>query len=280
MPLAGQVCLADQQKIERALGMSGAAPSEYCFANIFLFRGRHAYRIVDDPMPHLRGTTYDGAIHALPLVPIDDAVLAAFAGSGIDCIYPLSLELRDRPLPDGWRSEFVAADSDYWYDGEAMAQMCFAKARRAEGLAFAAEFQPRFECWSTAAAGDALAVLDGWLTDVGRAIGDTDYDECREAISLAEELGLDGALVRTGQGVAAAFLLASRRDDGVKVIHFAKGRRAFSGAYPWLFAGYAEQSGAQMLNFEQDLGNPGLAQSKRSYLPIEQRRKWRLIAPV
>ena len=275
---SGRVCLADRARIEHALGMRGPVPSEYCFANIYLFRERHTYRFVADPMPHLRGTTYDGAIHALPLIPLDASALADLAQSGIDCIYPLSAKMPDGLVPTGWRQEFVEADSDYWYDGAAMAQMRFTKPRRAEGLAFTAEFQPRFERWSAAAAADAHAVLEGWLDDVGRNAGDTDFDECREAVSLAGELGLEGALVRTAHGQAAAFLLASRREDGVRVIHFAKGRRVYSGAYPWLFANYAKASGARLLNFEQDLGNPGLAQSKRSYRPVKLRKKWRLVA--
>jgi len=274
------VRLADKARIDRALGLAGLVPSEYCFANIYLFRGRHAYRIMDDPLPHLRGITYDGAIHALPLIPLDEFVLADFARSGIECIYPFSSEPPDSLMHSGWRRESVLADSDYWYDGAAMAQMRFAKARRAHGLAFAAEYKPNFELWSAAAAIEANAVLEGWLDDVGRAVGDTDFDECSEAISLVSELGLEGAMARTSEGHAVAFLLASRREDGVRVIHFAKGRRAYSGAYPWLFANYAMESGAKLLNFEQDLGKPGLAQSKRSYLPIEQRKKWRLIPPA
>jgi uncharacterized protein len=276
---ARQVCLADRERIERALGLGGVVPSEYCFANIYLFRERHNYRFMEGPVPHLRGTTYDGATHALPLIPLDATALAELAQSGIDCIYPLSLKPPDGLVLSGWRREFVEADSDYWYDGAAMAEMRFTKARRAEGLAFAAEFHPRYEPWSAALSVEASAALEGWLADVGRAVGDTDFDECREAISLVSELGLEGALVRTGGGEAAAFLLASRRDDGVRVIHFAKGRRSYSGAYPWLFAHYARESGAKLLNFEQDLGNPGLAQSKRSYRPIELRKKWRLVAP-
>ena len=276
---AGQVSLTDKPRIEHALGNQGLMPSEYCFANIYLFRGRHGYRLIDESMPHLRGTTYDGAIHALPLAPLDAPAMASLLQSGIDCIYPLSSEPSDRLIQAGWRREFVQADSDYWYDGAAMAQMRFAKGRRAQGLAFAAEFQPSFEGWNDAAVAEAHAVLEGWLDDVGRDIAATDYGECREAISLVGELGLEGGLVRTGQGEAVAFLLASRRADGIRVIHFAKGRRAYSGAYPWLFANYAQVSEARLLNFEQDLGNPGLAQSKRAYLPIEQRKKWRLVAP-
>jgi uncharacterized protein len=275
----GRVSLADKARIERVLGTPGLVPSEYCFANIYLFRERHAYRIMEDPTPHLRGTTYDGAIHALPLAPLDAAAMTDLAQSGIDCIYPLSSEPPGSLMQSGWQRGFVQADSDYWYDGAAMAQMRFTKGRRAQGLAFAAEFQPIFEWWSDATVADGLAVLEGWLGDVGRDIADTDFGECLEAISLVGDLGLEGALVRTAQGDAAAFLLASQRDDGVRVIHFAKGRRAYSGAYPWLFAEYARESGAKLLNFEQDLGNPGLAQSKRSYRPIEQRKKWRLVAP-
>lgn len=264
--------------IERVLGRAGEAPSEYCFANLFLFRERHAYRLCADPVPHIRGRTYDGKVHALPLAPVDRPTLDALQRSGIDCLYPLGTE-PSALVGNGWTTGWREADSDYCYDGAAMATLRFAKARRGQALHFARDSTPCFESWTDEVAAAARQVLDGWLADVGRVAQDTDYAECVKALAAAPLLGLEGGLVRTGSGEPVAFLLASVRDDRTRVVHFAKGRRNHSGAYPWMFAHYAEMTGAAMLNFEQDLGNPGLAQSKRAYLPTERRRKWRLNAP-
>ncbi len=266
--------------IEQALGLHGVAPSEHCFANLFLFRQRHAYRLCSDPLPYLRGVTYDGAIHALPLVPIDVQVLAAFADAKVDCLYPLGSKAENWPLPAGWARSYVEADSDYWFDGRAMAQMRFAKARRAEGIAFEKQHEPVFKPWDDSCADMARGVLAGWLTDVGRPASDTDHAECSEAIALTGALRLRGGIVLARGDTPAAFMLASRREDGVDVVHFAKGRRAMTGAYPWMFARFAAANASRLLNFEQDLGNAGLAQSKRAYRPVERRCKWRLIPPT
>jgi len=64
--------------------------------------------------------------------------------------------------------------------------------------------------------------------------------------------------------------------DGSRIVHYAKGRRAYAGAYPWMFAHYAAQAGVARINFEQDLGKPGFAQAKRAFAPAAKLRKFRL----
>lgn len=269
--------LDDRAAIEALLGTDGQAPSEYCFANLYLFQKRHQYRLLEDPVPYLSGITYDGVHHAMPLVPFDADLIKALEASGIACIYPLGPQASQLPVSPSWQWHHVDADSDYWFDAAAMADMRFSKDRRHVARAFAAEHQPSFETWRPSIAPEALEVLDGWFADVSRSAEATDLAECREAIRLAAALGLEGGLVRTKTGVPVAFLLASPRKNGVYVVHFAKGRRTYPGAYPWMFAHFGGSSGARYLNFEQDLGNPGLAQSKRAYAPIERRPKLRLI---
>ena len=271
--------LEDRALIERALSHGGRAPAEYCFANLFLFRHRHQYRLCDRPFRHVRGVTYDGRRHVLPLESWDADLVSRLPALGVDCLYPLPAEPLSPDVPAGWTRRWVEADSDYWFDGPAMARMAFSKDRRAQAARFAREHAPVFESWGSASGDVARCVLDGWLSDVGRDIEQTDHVECHEAIDLAGRLGLQGGLVRTSAGEAVAFLLASRREGNVHVVHFAKGRRIFSGAYPWMFSRYAALSAARLLNFEQDLGSPGLAQSKRAFAPIERRSKWRLVAP-
>ena len=271
--------LEDRAMIEQALRHGGLAPAEYCFANLFLFRHRHQYRLCDRPFRHVRGVTYDGRRHVLPLESWDADLVSRLPALGVDCLYPLPAEPLSPDVPAGWTRRWVEADSDYWFDGPAMARMAFSKDRRAQAARFAQAHAPVFESWDPTSGDAARRVLDGWLSDVGRDIEQTDHVECHEAIDRAEQLGLQGGLIRTQAGEAVAFLLASRREGDVHVVHFAKGRRAFSGAYPWMFSRYAALTAARLLNFEQDLGSPGLAQSKRAFAPIERKPKWRLVAP-
>jgi hypothetical protein len=275
-PAGRQLEISDRDAIENALGQSGFVPSEYCFANLFLFRHRHRYRICDEPVPHLRGITYDGEAHALPLVGLNGDVADALLASGVTCLYPFAPETEGQGAGLGLSSSFNPADSDYWYDAAELATLAEAGDRRRQAAAFEAAHAPRIEQWSGAAGLAVLDVLHGWLADVGRERDATDFAECEEAIALMQELGLEGRLVRIRNSEPVAFMIASERADGVRVVHFAKGRRAHSNAYPWMFARYASENGARWCNFEQDLGNPGLAQSKRAYGPSEIRPKLRL----
>ena len=269
--------LEDRASLEAGLGDASDAPSEQCFANLFLFRARHRYRLCTEPVPHVRGITYDGQVHALPLGAIDIDGAHALLADGVDCLFPLAEDVARALAADSrFALNSVSADDDYLFDGPAMAALQGAKVRRAQAKRFAASAAPVWLPWKAELAQDALAVLEGWLADVGRSPERTDIAECREAIAHAAEIGLEGGLVRAGDGAPLAFLLASRRRDGERIVHFAKGRRAAEGVYPWMFAHYAAISGAPRLNFEQDLGNPGLAQSKQAYRPVAMRRKWRL----
>jgi hypothetical protein len=277
-PAGGRpLLLSDREQIDRALSSCAEmAPSELSFANLYLFRDRHDYALVAEPVPHVTGTTYDGERHALPLVPVDAAIARALLGAGVDCVYPVGSEGPALAEEAGLGVRHVDADSDYWFDGQQLSSLVKAKQRRAQARSFEAEHAPRFEPWQAGLAGEALQVLDGWLADVGRTAEATDFDACREAIGLADAIGLEGGLVRIASGEPVAFVLASRRGDAVRILHFAKGRRAYSAAYPWMFSTYAQQCGARLFNFEQDLGNPGLAQSKRAYAPIARAPKYRL----
>jgi hypothetical protein len=272
--------LGDRVRIAGILGDIKQAPSEYCFANLYLFRVRHRYRFCEIPVPHVRGLTYDGVTHALPLVPIDAEVARLLIESGVDCLFPMGVGAEALATKLGLVPRAIDADSDYWYDGPTMASLSGAKQRRAQARTYELEYAPYIEEWNASLASDSEAILSGWLADVDRHPDETDVAECAEAIRLAGELGLEGALVRTGAGVPVAFLLASVAGDGARVVHFAKGRRAHSAAYPWLFSQYAARTGATRLNFEQDLGSSGLAQSKRAYAPVARLQKFRFFKPL
>lgn len=248
--------------------------SEYSLANLLLFRERHAYRFHETPVPHVRGTTYDGARHALPLARLDAAQCAALLRE-VDCIAPLADDALALADAFGLRCDWRDADSDYVYDAERLAVLAGAKAKRAQARSFAREHQPEALPLDARTIALAEAVLEGWQEDVGRDDADTDHRECREALKLHDLLGLEG-LVVTVRGAPVAFLLSGPAADRSRIVHFAKGRRAFSAAYPWMFARFAAHVGTDRINFEQDLGKPGFAQAKRAFAPITQLRKYRL----
>lgn len=265
----------DADHIRASLPTGAFSPAEYAFANIWLFRQVHRYRYAEDPIPHIRGLTYDGAIHAMPISAVDGDAADALFADGIDCLYPFGEEGPELGRQLGCEVEYRDADSDYWFCADAMAKLSAAKTRRSQARIYFEQNRPSFESWHAGLAEAAHEILEGWSHDVTRAAEQTDLHECREAIVLADWLGLEGGVVWVGS-TPVAFLLASVSANA-RVVHFAKGRRAHSHAYPWMFATYARQSGALWLNFEQDLGIQGLAQSKRAYRPARIQPKYRLI---
>jgi len=64
-------------------------------------------------------------------------------------------------------------------------------------------------------------------------------------------------------------------------IRFAKGLDAYPGIYPFMFRHFSLEcerhfgQGARWLNFEQDMGNPGMRRSKMSFAPAALLPKWR-----
>jgi hypothetical protein len=270
------VDLADAAHLAALCSSNPFQPSEHLFANLWLFRERHRYRLHEGPVPHLRGVTYDGIVHALPLGRLDRAAATALFADGVQCLFPYGSDGPGEGERLGLQATCLDADSDYWFESAALARLAGAKQRRSQVALYGRQQAPVFESWQATAKEEALAVLEGWAADVGRSPGQTDLSECREAIALAEILQLEGGLVRTAAGECVAFLLASRSGD-TRVVHFAKGRRAHSAAYPFMFSSYAAQCGAAWVNFEQDLGNAGLAQSKRAYAPHHRQPKWRLV---
>lgn len=170
---------------------------------------------------------------------------------------------------------FNRADSDYIYAAASLRVLSGAKVKRAQARAFEASSAPIVVEIGPTNLGMAAAVLDGWLSDVGRATETTDYPECLQALADMSSLGLTGFLVLTGDHPAGFMLVDPDRGEE-HIIHFAKGRRHLSGVYPWMFSWYARNSGAVTLNFEQDLGNPGLAQSKKVLMPAAIRHKYRI----
>ena len=267
--------LGDADRIRAALPGGAFHPAEYAFANLWLFRRVHDYQLLEFPVLHLRGRTYDGKVHALPLSRPDRAEAAAMFETGVDCLYPYGEDGPELAQSLGLDAHFKEADSDYWFRGADMASLSAAKTRRSQARQYEAEHSPVFEEWHAGLAPVALAVLEGWAQDITRPAEETDVAECREAITIAGELGLVGGLVRVGDD-PIAFLLASESGDA-RIVHFAKGRRAHSHAYPWMFSTFAARSEANWINFEQDLGIPGLAQSKRAYGPNNVQPKYRLV---
>lgn len=269
--------LAHRRYLEILLRDLDCPLSEYSFANLFLFRDVHRYRLRRHPIPHLIGTTYDAVSHVMPLVSLQHWSPAELMLVG-QCIYPVTEEVAHAasgvfPMSWYWRDE----DSDYIYDVRRMALLDGAvlKPKKREAEAFMASAQPELMPLGSGNFATAQLVLETWVRQRGRCREVTDYGACQEALSNLDSLGLEGLVVIDRDGEPCGFMVYGRVGGGVAV-HFAKGDRRRPGVYPYMFSQLASSLKPAWLNFEQDLGKPGLRQAKRALDPLRIMKKCRL----
>lgn len=257
-----------------------ATLSDPWFANLYLFRAAHDWRWLRGEWPCIAGRAYDGARLLLPLFPLESAPPAALRAllQGHDAFGPLSEAQWARLDPALFESTASRADADYLYSAERFRRYAGTKLQKKRNLVkqLLAEHAVEAVPYHAGLAVEAAPVLDGWLHDKAKAPGETDDGPCREALALADRLGLDGTLYRI-EGRAAGFVLGESIAPGVVVMRFAKALDAHKGLYPHMFQHYCQsRSGLQWLNFEQDLGAANFRQTKQSYQPVALLAKHRV----
>lgn len=274
--------LEHRSAIEDALARYRPGLSEYSFANLFLFRHAHNYRFREGALPAILGRTYDGEEHVMPLFEWRNHTeeLLAEVRAARAIVYPIAESNLPSLLPAGAVVSWRPDDADYLYATKRMGAYSGSalKAKRRLAELFVESCAPSVAPIEPVDRERLQTILDGWLRDVGRPIEATDYSQCVEALEHLDDLGLFGLIASDREGAPRAFVLASEVTEGMAAIHFAKARRSPDGALPFLFRAFARVHGPRysLLNFEQDLGNPGFRQNKRSYAPVRQAQKLRL----
>jgi hypothetical protein len=103
-----------------------------------------------------------------------------------------------------------------------------------------------------------------------------------ELPKIFDELDMGGVLLKLPDGTAAGVSIFSRMADGVTFdIHFEKADHLIKGAAQFLTARTAEyllSCGGKWINLEQDMGEAGLRQAKRSLDPCGMIRRFYLTA--
>jgi len=265
----------------RIAGSGEKALAELSFANLWLFRRPHRWLFHDGEWPCISGSGYDGLEHAIPLfdlglapATIVDQLLRRFS-----CLFPLS-DAEVHGL-DTSRYQLTSqdCDSDYLYPAEQFRHYRGATLHKKKNLmtqllaanaVTAAAYSPSFR-------EEAAQILLGWLKDKQLGPGDADALPCREALDLANQLGLEG-FIYFANDRPAGFLLSEQLQPGVWVIRFAKGLARFKGISQFMFHHFASRTDKDVrwLNFEQDLDLPNFRKTKLSYQPCAMLRKWRL----
>ena len=284
---------SDRAFLQKALSRHAMPQSCECAeANLFLWRDEYGEEFIDANGRFWVIETRGG----LPHFPIGEAFapaeLAELARTAK--AWGFRPEFYDVPAdyavqPEIGRYFYVVKDDgadDYLYDLEQQAALAGPLLRKKRNLV--RQFERAFPDARLAivAEKDVPEVVQ-LAAALNRRLHQCDFlGEEEGALAAAERyfapLGMGGVVLRLGDGTPVGFSLFSRMADGVTFdIHFEKADHTVKGAPQTLtakLAAHLAALGGKIMNREQDMGEPGLRQAKRSLDPCGMIERVRLIA--
>jgi uncharacterized protein len=279
------ILLEDKPLLDRLFLELQPRISELTFANLYLFRVVHDYRLtmVGDALVALaRG--WDGSSYFLP--PFSGEVGAAtgeLLAAGLT-LYGADDGLLPRFLPEQAGFEVVADrdNFDYLHLREELAQLGGKNYHKKKNRVnyFLVRHRYTVEPYEPGHLEGALALLEEWRrvrVAMGPSSLEGEVEGAAEALRLCGELGLSG-IVLLVEGEVKGFALGERLNQTTAVCHFERGDLFMEGLYQLLDREFARLlfTDCQYLNREQDLGELSLRQAKLSYHPVELVRKYRV----
>ncbi|MHB8788821.1 MAG: DUF2156 domain-containing protein [Desulfobulbaceae bacterium] len=254
--------------------------SEFTFANLYLFREAHRYRLarlVDNNIV-ITGRDKDRPFFMLPFgLPGEDILKGLFADlTEMKCVSASQgQELQAR----GYMLREDRDNFDYLYRRQDLAELSGRKfsQKRNHIKAFINNYDYRGEPLTEAHLPAALSILDQW-----RAQRDdpADFEAAREALEKGEELQLCGGIYYV-DNLPAAYSLGEELMQGRSfVIHFEKAVTGYKGLWQFVNQAFASilPDKYETVNREQDLGDEGLRAAKLSYKPTGFVMKYRATA--
>jgi len=252
--------------------------SELTFAGMYLFRASHNYRIscVGEDVFLITGTDTE-PFFILPFGLTSEGTLDSLFDRH-HTMKAVSTSQAQQLSRMGYRVWEDRDNFDYLYAREKLATLSGRQFHRKKNLVnlFLRNNQCTAKPLLEEYAGDALQILERWKTQQEQA---GDYAAAREAIESMETLQLCGAIFYV-DGEPVAYVLGEEVALGrMFVIHFEKAvlKKEYTGIYQYVnqaFVATLPQK-YEMVNREQDLGEPGLRQAKESYRPAGFVKKYR-----
>jgi hypothetical protein len=255
--------------------------SELTFAGIYCFRQAHAYHITRMPDDTIALTGSDKG---------QCFFICPFALPRRDLLEELFTRCRSMKLATTTQAEQLRAagyevipdrdNFDYLYRREQLASLAGRALQRKRNLVHAFERSHDYRCEPLAyeQAGDALQVLEGWRSEAHDL---ADYAPAKEALEHTREFGLVGRITYV-EDQPGAYALGEYAVGGTMfVVHYEKTIPGMKGLYQLVNRDLAQAlpTTVALLNLEQDLGEPGLRQSKMTYRPCDFVRKYRARRP-
>ena len=284
-PQARGITLDDKPLLDPLFEELQPRISELSFANLFLFRKAHDYRLTraGDAVVVL-GKGYDGSGYFLP--PLAGEVAAAtlsLLDAGLT-LYGADDTFLERYLHAGGVEVVPDRDNfDYLHLKQEMATLPGKQYHKKKNRVnyFLVRHRHQVELFHGGHLAGALALLEEWRRVRSEVAPSSplqgEAEGAAEALRLHEELGLSGVVLLV-DGVVKGFALGERLNRDTAVCHFEKGDLFMEGLYQLLDREFSRLlfTGCSYLNREQDLGEPTLRQAKLSYHPVELVVKYRV----
>jgi len=280
-PDSAELSLAMRPMLHPLLQQLQEGISEFTFANLFLFRKDHKYRItrVAGDLIIVTGRDADTSFFMCPFgLPDENVLQTLFHDFG-----SMKCASRSQSETLAGMGFAVAEDRDnfdYLYlraDLATLAGRKFSRKRnqiKAFVNRYTYEGRPLLEEHQD----DALAILERWRQgrdDPG------DYAAAREGLEYMEDLQLCGGIYYTA-GAPVAYSLGEELMGGrCFAVHFEKAAPGYKGLWQFVNQSFAAilPDKYRYINREQDLGNSGLRSAKLSYQPVDFIKKYRSWLP-
>jgi hypothetical protein len=269
--------LADRPLLDPLFRGLGDGVSELTFAGIYCFRGPHDYRItrLADGTFVLTGSDKGRCFFICPFsLPRQELLDELFARC--TCLKLATTAQAEWLRGAGYRVSEDRDNFDYLYRREPLATLAGRALQKKRNLVhhFQREHASRSEPLVPERIPDALAVLEAWRAQTRDT---ADYAPAREALLCAQELGLQGRITYVADRPVGYAQGEPAGKSGMYLVHFEKTVPDMKGLYQFINQDFVRALPPEftLINREQDLGDPGLRQSKLTYRPCAYVHKFR-----
>ncbi|MEI8366010.1 MAG: phosphatidylglycerol lysyltransferase domain-containing protein [Parachlamydiaceae bacterium] len=264
--------------------------AEYSFANVYLFRKQHGYKLITTNPPFVAGVEPELNIpYLIPTQPPEklhldvlnkaaEALLSSEAFSSAD-----NKNLYLYPCPDHWLPRMNSTISSSRSETDYLFKANKLKTFGGRALSSRRNLLHQLEAHHTLESkilgekeqGDAITVLDQWQREVSTTKESNDYYPCKESIERMDRLKLFGRITYA-DGHPIGFTIGELLSPQTALLHMTKSTHAIKGVTPFLYQDFALHlpESVEWINLEQDLGIPSLRQAKSAYDPDLLLTKW------
>ncbi len=276
-PSIAEVTLELKEELTLFFSSLNERLSEFTFANIYLFRDTHNYRVsrLPDGRVLITGCDDGERFFILPAGLVEEALLEELFERfcSMKCVSEgLSEELERL----GYRVTEDRDNFDYIFLTERLATLSGRKLHRKKNLynRFVSTFNATLKPLDERNIADVLCVLEQWRRE---REDEGDYRATKEAVELFSELGLEGSICYIDH-TPKAFIMGEPHPCGdTFLVHFRKSVRGYPGIAEFVLKSFAEgiMDRFTYINMEQDLGKEGLRQAKLGFRPEGFVKKFR-----